>query len=115
LATRTRPDPEKRATSAVGRIRNISGAEGLGRVGRGRPFPDRPRTGEGGEPRIEKDDRDYRRPRWYSNGFLTREQFDRLRETHKIRDQVVHGLIPPDVDPELVRYVVETTKVLMNE
>jgi uncharacterized protein YutE (UPF0331/DUF86 family) len=51
----------------------------------------------------------------YSNGFLTREQFDRLWEAHKIRDQVVHGLIPPEVDPELVRYVVEAAKSLMNE
>ena len=50
----------------------------------------------------------------YSNGSLSREQFDRLREAHKIRDQVVHGLVPPQVDPELVRYVIATTKGLVN-
>ena len=50
----------------------------------------------------------------YSNGSLSREQFDRLREAHKIRDQVVHGLVPPQVEPELVRYVIATTKGLVN-
>ena len=50
----------------------------------------------------------------YSNGSLSREQFDRLREAHKIRDQVVHGLVPPGVDPELVRYVIATAKALMD-
>ena len=50
----------------------------------------------------------------YSNGSLSREQFDRLREAHKIRDQVVHGLVLPQVDPELVRYVIATTKGLVN-
>jgi hypothetical protein len=51
----------------------------------------------------------------YSNGFLTREQFDRLREAHEIRDQVVHGLVPPGVDPGPVRYVVDAAKALMND
>jgi hypothetical protein len=49
-----------------------------------------------------------------SNGSLTRESFDRLREADKLRNQVVHGLVPPGVDPELVRYVIEATKSLMN-
>lgn len=48
----------------------------------------------------------------YGNGFLSREQFERLRESYKIRSQVVHGLIPPKVDPELVRYVTATARYL---
>jgi uncharacterized protein YutE (UPF0331/DUF86 family) len=50
----------------------------------------------------------------YSNGLLSRRQFDRLREAHKIRNQVVHGLVPPGVEPELVRYVIATTKDLLS-
>jgi hypothetical protein len=49
-----------------------------------------------------------------SNGFLTREPFDRLREGDKLRNRVVRGLVPPRVDPELVRSVVEAAKSLMN-
>ncbi len=44
----------------------------------------------------------------YSNGHLTREQFDRLKESYKFRTQVVHGLVPPKLDPELVRFVTAT-------
>jgi REase_AHJR-like len=50
----------------------------------------------------------------YGNGFLSREQFDRLTQAHRIRDQVVHGLVPPKVDPELVRSVIATAKTLMS-
>ena len=48
----------------------------------------------------------------YGNGFLNREQFDRLRESYKIRSQVVHGLVPAQVDPELVRFVTATARYL---
>ena len=50
----------------------------------------------------------------YSNGFLSREQFERLRETYKIRSQVVHGLVPTKVAPELVRYVTATARYLVS-
>ena len=50
----------------------------------------------------------------YGMGFLSREQFDRLKESYKIRSQVVHGLIPPQVDPELVRYLTATARYLAN-
>jgi uncharacterized protein YutE (UPF0331/DUF86 family) len=50
----------------------------------------------------------------YGNGFLSREQFDRLKESYKIRSQVVHGLVPPQVDPELVRYVTATARHLVH-
>ena len=50
----------------------------------------------------------------YSNGFLSREQFERLRESYKIRSQVVHGLVPPKVDPELVHYVTATARYLVS-
>ncbi len=48
----------------------------------------------------------------YGNGFLSREQFDRLKESYKVRSQVVHGLVPPKVDPGLVRYVTATARYL---
>lgn len=38
----------------------------------------------------------------YSHGILSRQQFDRLKEGFKIRNQVVHGLIPSMIDPHLV-------------
>jgi hypothetical protein len=50
----------------------------------------------------------------YGNGFLGREQFDRLKEAYKIRTQVVHGLVPPKVDPGLVRYVTDTARYLVS-
>jgi hypothetical protein len=48
----------------------------------------------------------------YGNGLLSREQFERLRESYKIRTQVVHGLVPPKVDSELVRFVTATARYL---
>ncbi len=50
----------------------------------------------------------------YGNGFLSREQFERLRESYKIRSQVVHGLVPGQVDPDLVRYVTTTARYLVS-
>ncbi len=48
----------------------------------------------------------------YSNGFLTRDQFDRLRATYRIRTQVAHGLVPSNVDPDLVRFLTATARHL---
>jgi hypothetical protein len=48
----------------------------------------------------------------YGNGFLNKEQFDRLKESYKIRSQVVHGLVPSQVDPALVRFVTATARSL---
>jgi hypothetical protein len=50
----------------------------------------------------------------YGNGFLSREQFERLRESYKIRSQVVHGLVPGQVDPDLGRYVTTTARYLVS-
>jgi hypothetical protein len=50
----------------------------------------------------------------YGNGFLSREQFQRLKESYKIRTQVAHGLVPPQVDPELVRYVTAIARDLVS-
>jgi hypothetical protein len=49
----------------------------------------------------------------YSNGFLSREQFDRLRESYKLRTQTVHGLVPPRVEPDLVHYLTATARYLV--
>ena len=51
----------------------------------------------------------------FGNGVLSRDQFDRLRETYKIRTQVVHGLVPHKVDPELVRFVTATARSLAQD
>jgi hypothetical protein len=48
----------------------------------------------------------------YGNGFLSKEQFDRLKESYKIRSQVVHGLVPSQVDPALVRFLTATARSL---
>jgi hypothetical protein len=50
----------------------------------------------------------------YGNGFLSREQFDRLKQSFEIRNQVAHGLVPPSVDPDLVHYVTATARSLVN-
>lgn len=51
----------------------------------------------------------------YGNGFLNKEQFDRLKESYKIRSQVVHGLVPSQVDPALVRFVTATARSLVHD
>jgi hypothetical protein len=50
----------------------------------------------------------------YSNGFLSREQFERLRDSYKIRSQVVHGLVPPKVDPEIVRFITAMARYIVS-
>jgi hypothetical protein len=50
----------------------------------------------------------------YGKGFLSREQFERLRESYEIRSHVVHGLVPGQVDPDLVRYVTTTARYLVS-
>ncbi len=48
----------------------------------------------------------------YGNGFLGREQFDRLMAAYKIRNQVTHGLVPRQVDPDSLRFVIEAAREL---
>jgi uncharacterized protein YutE (UPF0331/DUF86 family) len=38
----------------------------------------------------------------YANGFLSRREFERAREASTIRNQVVHGFVPSEIDPTLV-------------
>ncbi|QEH34936.1 hypothetical protein OJF2_34810 [Aquisphaera giovannonii] len=49
----------------------------------------------------------------YSNGVLSREQFEQLRESYKVRSQVVHGLVPGEVAPDLVRHITATARYLV--
>jgi hypothetical protein len=49
----------------------------------------------------------------YGNGILSREQFDKLRESYKIRTQVVHGLVPSQIDPDLIPYLTATARYLL--
>ena len=41
----------------------------------------------------------------YSNGYLTRTEFDRAKEAWTLRTQIVHGFVSPQVDPILVNEV----------
>lgn len=50
----------------------------------------------------------------YSNGFLSRGEFDRLREAFKVRTQLVHGFIPQAIDPALATDVIAVARKLVN-
>jgi hypothetical protein len=50
----------------------------------------------------------------YSNGFLSREEFDRLREAFRIRTQLVHGFVPQAIDPALIADVIVSARKLVN-
>lgn len=45
--------------------------------------------------------------------MLSRKQFIALREAFKIRSQIVHGLVPPPVDVESIRFVTAVAKYLL--
>jgi hypothetical protein len=49
----------------------------------------------------------------YGNGLLTREEFDVLRESYRVRTAIVHGLVSPSVAPDLVRAVVDVVRRLL--
>lgn len=50
----------------------------------------------------------------YGNGILSRDQFDRLRDSYRIRTQVVHGLVPPQVEQDLIPYLTATARYLLH-
>lgn len=50
----------------------------------------------------------------YSNGFLSRGEFDRLREAFRVRTQLVHGFIPQAIEPALVTDVIAVARKLVN-
>jgi hypothetical protein len=49
----------------------------------------------------------------YGDGTISREQFETLRESFKVRSQVVHGLVPPHFDSQLVHRVTATARDLV--
>jgi hypothetical protein len=49
----------------------------------------------------------------YGNGVLSRESFDQLNRSFRLRTEIVHGLVPPAVDPDLVWAVVRATRCLL--
>lgn len=49
----------------------------------------------------------------YGKGFLSREQFLRLRHAQQIRNRIVHGLVPQTVDTGTVRYLTDTVRNLV--
>ena len=46
----------------------------------------------------------------YSNGFISRPEFERAREAWVVRTQAVHGFVTPEVDPKLVEDVIALAK-----
>jgi hypothetical protein len=49
----------------------------------------------------------------YGNGLLSREDFDELNRLYRLRTGIVHGLIPPAIDPALIRAAVRATRSLL--
>jgi len=49
----------------------------------------------------------------YGNGLFTREQFDRLTRSYRLRTEIVHGLIPLAIEAASVQPVVDATKYLL--
>ncbi|OWK36673.1 hypothetical protein [Fimbriiglobus ruber] len=50
----------------------------------------------------------------YANGFFSRGEFDLAKEAWAIRTQVVHGFIPPEIDPVLVEDLITLAKKVMS-
>jgi hypothetical protein len=50
----------------------------------------------------------------YGNGLLTREDFDLLRDSFRLRTEVIHGLVGPAVDTEGVRAISAVTWKLLS-
>lgn len=49
----------------------------------------------------------------YGNGVLTKEHFDFLNRSFRVRTEIVHGMVPPAVDAGLVRGIVAATRYLL--
>ena len=49
----------------------------------------------------------------YSNGFISRSEFERAKEAWTIRTQAVHGFVTPEVNPSLIEDVIALAKKVM--
>ncbi|MBI1915512.1 MAG: hypothetical protein HYS12_12375 [Planctomycetes bacterium] len=49
----------------------------------------------------------------YGNGVMSREEFALLRESFRLRTEIVHGLVSPPVDLEIVRGIVASIRRLL--
>jgi REase_AHJR-like len=49
----------------------------------------------------------------YSNGLLSREQFEKMRAAFKVRTQLVHGLVPENIEPESAHFLTATARYLL--
>jgi hypothetical protein len=49
----------------------------------------------------------------YSNGFLSREEFDRAREALKARTEIVHGFINSKIDPALLNDIIALARKII--
>lgn len=50
----------------------------------------------------------------YGNGFLSRPDVDVFNALYRLRTEIVHGLVPPAIDPGLIRAGVQATRCLLN-
>ena len=51
----------------------------------------------------------------YGNGLLTWEEFEVLRDSYRVRTEIVHGLVSPPITPDHVRAVVGVVRRLLTE
>jgi uncharacterized protein YutE (UPF0331/DUF86 family) len=51
----------------------------------------------------------------YSHGFLSRSTFDDLEGYLRLRNVIVHGFAPPEVEPSAVEFLVRTARELLDE
>ena len=49
----------------------------------------------------------------YSNGFISRTEFEQARDAWAVRTQAVHGFVTPQVDPMLIEDVIALAKKVM--
>jgi hypothetical protein len=51
----------------------------------------------------------------YSTGIFSAEEFARLEQASRLRNEIVHGFVPTAVDPTLVQFLIETAVRLLEE
>lgn len=50
----------------------------------------------------------------YSADLLTREHYIALRDAFKVRSQIVHGLVPPPLEPESIHFVTGIARTMLS-
>jgi len=50
----------------------------------------------------------------YGNGILSRDAFTQLNRSYRLRTEIVHGLIPPAMDADMIQATVHATRHLLS-